>query len=246
MDLNQLKEAAIEATTRALQQKFDVMPSEESDEWEDEYRRQFALMKQRYAVDTKAIVRPPVSAGPALQLPELTGDREHIHWAEQVRADRMREVTDAARRTWMARTWTRAKLWVDTRDVPVATLLQRTQAQYDDYRRKTNEQQKATAAAAQQKAAAIATHQAKLQKAGITEEGLIELIDASERMTPTPLTDKLAELSGVDRNLRVFATADPKTLLVKEKNLTGSHDYGIERDEGIVADLKLFAAAPAP
>jgi hypothetical protein len=245
MDLNQLKEAAIEATTRALQRKFDVMPSEESDEWEDEYRRQFALMKQHYAVDTKAIVRPPVSAGPALQLPELTGDREQNHRAEQVRADRMREVTNAARRAWMAKTWTRAKLWVDTRDVPVATLLQRTQAQYDDYRRKTTEQQKATVAAAQQKAAVIAAHQAKLQKAGITEEGLIELIDASERMPPAALTDKLAELAGVDRHLRIFATADPKALLVKEKNLTGNHEYGIERDDGLVADLKLFASAPA-
>jgi len=244
MDLTQLKEAAIEATTRVLQQKFDVIPSEESDEWEDEYRRQFALMKQHYAVDTKAIVRPPVSAGPALQLPELTGDREQIHWGEQVRADRMREVTDAPRRAWMARTWTRAKLWVDTRDVPVATLLQRTQAQYDDYRRKTAEQQKATAAAAQQKAATVAAYQAKLQKAGITEEGLIELIDASERLKPAPLTDKLADLTGVDRHLRVFATADPKALLVKEKNLQGNHDYGIERDEGLVADLRLFASAP--
>ena len=94
MDLTQLKEAAIEATTRALQQKFDVMPSEESDEWEDEYRRQFALMKQHYAVDTKAIVRPPVSAGPALQLPELTGDREQIHWGEQVRTERDRRRGD--------------------------------------------------------------------------------------------------------------------------------------------------------
>ncbi|HEV2189341.1 MAG TPA: hypothetical protein VGR70_19180, partial [Stellaceae bacterium] len=218
---------------------------EESDEWEDEYRRQFALMKQRYAVDTKAIVRPPVSGAPALQLPELTGDREQVHWAEQVRSDRMREVTDPARRAWMAKTWTRAKLWVDTRDVPVATLLQRTQAQYDDYRRKTAEQQKAAAAAAQQKAVVLAAHQAKLQKAGITEAGLIELIDASERTKPAPLTDKLAELNGVDRNLRIFATADLKTLLVKEKNLTGQHDYGIERDDGIVADLKLFASAPA-
>ncbi|HEV2185598.1 MAG TPA: hypothetical protein VGR70_00215 [Stellaceae bacterium] len=245
MDLNQLKEAAIEATTRALQQKFDVMPSEESDEWEDEYRRQFALMKQRYAVDTKAIVRAPVSAASALQLPELTGDREHVHWAELVRADRMREVTDPPRRAWMAKTWTRAKLWVDTREVPVATLLQRTQAQYDDYRRKTAEQQKAAAAAAQQKAAARAAYQAKLQQAGITEAGLIELIDASERMKPAPLTDKLAELNGVDRNLRIFATADPKTLLVKEKNLTGQHDYAVERDDGLVADLKLFASAPA-
>jgi len=34
-------------------------------------------------------------------------------------------------------------------------------------------------------------------------------------------------------------------LLVKEKNLTGQHDYCIERDEGLVADLKLFAQAPA-
>jgi hypothetical protein len=33
-------------------------------------------------------------------------------------------------------------------------------------------------------------------------------------------------------------------LLVKEKNLKGQHDYAIERDEGLVADLKLFAAAP--
>ena len=245
MDLTQLKEAAIEATTRALQQKFDVMPSEESDEWEDEYRRQFALMKQRYAVDTKAIVRPPVSTGPTPQLPELTGEREQIHWGEQVRADRMREVTDPSRRAWMVKTWTRAKLWVDTRDVPVATLLQRTQAQYDDYRRKTAEQQKAVASAAQQKAAALAAHQAKLQKAGITEPGLIELIDASERTAPAALTDKLAELNGVDRALRIFATTDPKTLLVKEKNLTGQHDYGIERDEGLVGDLKLFAATPA-
>jgi hypothetical protein len=242
MDLEQLKEAAIEATTRALQQKFDVLPSEESDEWEDEYRRQFALAKQRYGVGTPTVARP--AAGPALQLPELTGDREHIHWGEQVRAERLREVADAPRRAWMAKTWTRAKLWVDTRDVPIATLLQRTQAQYDDYRRQQSEQQKAQSSATRQKAAAIAAHQAKLQKAGITEAGLIELIDASERAKPLPLTDKLAELSGVDRNLRVFATADRNVLLVKEKNLTGQHDYGIELDEGLVADLKLFSAAP--
>jgi hypothetical protein len=246
MDLSQLKEAAIEATTRALQQKFDVMPSEESDEWEDEYRRQFALMKQHYAIDAKTIVRPPVATGPTPQLLELTGEREQIHWAEQVRADRMREVTDPARRAWMAKTWTRAKVWVDTRDVPVATLLQRTQAQYDQYRKQTADQQKAQSAATQQKAAALAAHQAKLQKAGITEEGLIELIDASDRVKPAALGEKLAELTGIDRHLRIFASADPNALLVKEKNLQGNHDYGIERDDGLVADLKLFAAAPAP
>ena len=84
-----------------------------------------------------------------------------------------------------------------------------------------------------------------MQKAGITEAGLIELVDASERVKPAALADKLAELTGVDRHLRVFASADPKALLVKEKNLQGNHDYGIERDEGLVADLKLFASAPA-
>jgi hypothetical protein len=242
MDLSQLKEAAIEATTRALQQKFDVVPSEDSDEWEDEYRRQFALAKQRYGVGMPTVARP---AGPTLQLPELRGDsHEQIHWGEQVRAERLREVANPAVRAWMAKTWTRAKVWVDTRDVPIATLLQRNQGQYEDYRRQQAAQQMAQSAAAQQKAAAIAAYRAKLQQAGISEDGLVELIDVSERTKPAALVDKLADLTGVDRTLRVFTTADPATLLVKEKNLKGQFDYGIERDEGLVGDLRLFAQAP--
>lgn len=242
MDLNQLKEAAIEATAQALQDRLGVVPDEDSDEWEAEYRRQFALAKQRYGVTTPTVAR---ATGPALQLPELRGDtQELVHWGEQVRVARLREVADAARRAWMATTWTRAKLWVDTRDVPIATLLQRTQGQYDDWRRQQAAQKSAQTAAAQQKAAAIAAHQAKLQKAGITEAGLVELVDASERVKPAALGEKLGELKGPDRHLRIFATADPAALLVKEKNLKGSFDYGIERDEGFVGDLKLFAAAP--
>ena len=229
MDLTQLKEAAIEATARALQDKFGAVPDEDSDEWEGEYRRQFALAKQRYGVTTPTVAR---ATGPALQLPELRGDtQELIHWGEQVRVERLREVTDAARRTWMAKTWVRAKLWVDTREVPIATLLQRTQGQYDDYRRQQATEKSAQTAAAQ-------------QKAGISEAGLLELVDASDRVKPAALGEKLAELKGVDRHLRVFATSDPKALLVKEKNLKGQHDYCIERDEGLVADLKLFASAP--
>ena len=242
MDLTQLKEAAIEATSRTLQDKLGLVPDEDSDEWEDEYRRQFALAKQRYGVATPTVTR---AAGPTLQLPELRGDtQELIHWGEQVRVERLREVSDAARRAWMAKTWVRAKLWVDTREVPIATLLQRTQGQYDDYRRQQAAEKTAQSAAAQQKAAAIAAHQAKLQKAGISETGLLELVDASDRVKPAALADKLAELRGVDRHLRIFATTDPKALLVKEKNLKGQHDYCIERDEGLVADLKLFASAP--
>lgn len=243
MDLTQLKEAAIEATARTLQDRLGVVPDEDSDEWEEEYRRQFALAKQRYGVTTPTVAR---ATGPALQLPELRGDtQELVHWGEQVRAERLREVSDTARRGWMAKTWTRAKLWVDTREVPIATLLQRTQGQYDEWRRQQVSEKSAQTAAAQQKAAALAAYQAKLQKAGITEAGLIELIDASEQVKPAALGEKLAELKGVDRHLRIFATSDPKALLVKEKNLKGSFDYGIERDNGLVADLKLFASAPA-
>jgi hypothetical protein len=242
MDLGQLKEAALQATAQALEEKLGLVPDEDSDEWEAEYRRQFALAKQRYGVTTPTVTR---ATGPALQLPELRGEtQEQIHWGEQVRAIRLREVADAARRGWMAKTWTRAKVWTDTRDVPIATLLQRTQAQYDDYRRQQAAQQQAQNAGAQQKAAALAAYQAKLQKAGVSEAGLIELIDASDRVKAAALGEKLAELKGVDRHLRIFATADPAALLVKEKNLTGQHDYCIERDQGLVADLQLFASAP--
>jgi hypothetical protein len=45
--------------------------------------------------------------------------------------------------------------------------------------------------------------------------------------------------------LRVFETNDPNLLLVKEKKgPVQLPDYAIERDEGLVADLKLFAAMP--
>ncbi|HWB48484.1 MAG TPA: hypothetical protein VG651_05200 [Stellaceae bacterium] len=242
MDLTQLKEAAMEATARALEDKFGAVPDEDSDAWESEYRRQFALAKQRYGVITPTVAR---AAGPALQLPELRGDtQELVHWGEQVRAERLREVTDAGRRAWMAKTWTRAALWVNTRDVPIATLLQRTQGQYDDYRRQLAAQKQAQTAAAQQKAAALAAYQERLRRANVSEAGLIELIDAAEQLKPGALGEKLAELHAPDRHLRVFATSDPTVLLVKEKNLKGQHDYGIERDEGLVADLKLFASAP--
>ena len=75
-------------------------------------------------------------------------------------------------------------------------------------------------------------------------DGLVELIDASERFDPTPLAAKLAENAVEGRHLRVYETSDPNLLLVKEKRGPRSlDDYAIERDEGLVADLKLFAQA---
>lgn len=246
MDLDALKEAAIEATTRALRSKFDVPPAEDSDEWEDEYRRQFAALKQQHGGDVK-VTAPRPAAAPAAerQWPPLTGTPEQLRWAATIRAERLREVPTEAMRVWLAGAWTRAKVWVDTRDVPTAVLLQRLQPQYAEYRKQTAAQAQTRAAEAQAKAAARAAHEERLRKAGITPAGLVELIDASERADPAPLAAKLAEIAVDARHLRVFETSDPNVLLVKEKNGAAHTDYGIESDDGLIADLKLFAQAPS-
>ena len=56
----------------------------------------------------------------------------------------------------------------------------------------------------------------------------------------------MAELDCGTRNLRVFETDDPAVLMVLEKAGSGRDEYGIERDEGLVADLRLFARAAQP
>ena len=72
----------------------------------------------------------------------------------------------------------------------------------------------------------------------------MELVDASDRFDPAPIGPKLADITAADRHLRVFETSDPNLLLVKEKDLRGNHEYAIERDEGLVADLKLYRQVP--
>ena len=244
MDLNALREMAIEAASRALYEKDGFVPSEESDEWEAEYRRQFAALKQRYGSQVTVPSRPAAAATPQRQLPELSGTPEQLRWAASIRDERLREIPSEAVRAFWAQTWTRAKVWVDTRDVPTPVLLQRLKPQYDDFRRKQAEAAAARKAEAQKKAAEAAAHRRKLQEAGITPEGLAELVDASDRFDPAPIAAKLAEIDVPGRNLRVFETSDPNLLLVKEKNERGHQDYAIERDEGLVADLKLFAQVP--
>jgi hypothetical protein len=64
------------------------------------------------------------------------------------------------------------------------------------------------------------------------------------RIDRTKIAAKLAKSKSPGRNLRIFETSDPNLLLVKEKDLRGNHEYAIERDEGLVADLKLYAQAP--
>jgi hypothetical protein len=247
MDLHVLREAAIEATSRALHDKLGFVPSDESDEWEDEYRRQFAVLKQRFATEAPAPAAPRMPAAPSgaeRQWPELSGTPEQKRWAATIREERLREMPGDPFRTWLARTWTRAKVWVDTRDVPAAVLVQRLKPQFDEYRRQAAETAKARAAEAQQKAAVVAAYQQRLKNAGITPEGLIEMVDASDRFDLAPLTVKLAEIAVEGRHLRIFETSDPNLLLVKEKKGPLHEDYAIERDEGLVGDLKLYAQAP--
>jgi hypothetical protein len=243
MDVNALREAAIEAANRALYEKHGFVPSEDSDEWEDEYRRQFAALKQRYGGELQTVQRP-AAAALKQPLPELRGAPEEQRWGNSIREERMREIPSEAVRSFLVQIWPRARQWVDTRDVPTATLLQRLKPQYDEWRKKRAEAAEAKKAEAQKKAADAAAYRRKLQEARITPEGLVELVDASDRFEVAPLTTKLAEVEVADRHLRIFETSDPNLLLVKERNDRGHEDYAIERDEGLVGDLKLYAQAP--
>jgi hypothetical protein len=187
----------------------------------------------------------PAAAGPARALPPLTGTPEQMRWAGTIRDERLREIPNEAFRVWMARTWTRAKLWVDTRDVPAPVLMQRYRAQFEEYRQKVAEAAKTRSAENQKKETEVAAYKKRLQDAGITPEGLVELVDASDRFDVAPIAAKLAEMTVEGRHLRVYESKDPNLLLVKEKKgPLQMPDYAIERDEGLVADLKLYADAP--
>jgi hypothetical protein len=250
MDLNALREAAIEATARALYDREGVLPSEDSEEWEEEYRRQFALLKRRFAAGGSPASQPAAPPRPAAtadgrRLPELSGTPEQLRWAATIRADRLREIASEPFRAWLVRTWTRAKLWVDTRDVPAAVLVERLTPQYEEARKRGAEAAQARAAEERKQAEAAAAYRRRLDKAGITPGGLVELVDASERFDPAPIAAKLAEIDIEGRHLRIFETTDPNLLLIKEKKgPLAMPDYAIERDEGLVGDLKLFSQAP--
>src|SRR5947199_378696 len=155
MDLKAVREEAIEATTRSFWDKSGFVPDEDSEEWEEEYRRQFEQARKRHAAGGANQVKPVAAAA----------------------ADELRRQVD---------------------------------------------------------------------EAGITVEGLIELIDIAERLPVLPIKAKLAELAFEARNLRVFETDDPAVLMVLEKAGTSRSDYAIERDEGLVADLRLYARALQP
>jgi hypothetical protein len=244
MDLKLVREEAIEATNRAFWDRSGFVPDEDSDEWEDEYRRQFDLAKKRHANDGPAEIRPIVATAPPEEEPgwaALTGPPTQIRWAAALRADRMKEIRDPGIREWLATTWTRSKSWIDTSNLETEIFLKRIEPHYVQHRRQADERARLVAAAQQAKAAAADEIRRQMNESAITVEGLIELIDIANRLPVLPIKTKLAELDTAERNLRVFETDDPAVLMVLEKAGTGRSEYGIERDAGLVADLRLYA-----
>jgi hypothetical protein len=245
MDLKLVREEAIEGTTRYFWDSRGFVPDEDSDEWEAEYRRQFEFAKARHANGAvKAPAPTPAPVAAAAPEPgnwvELTGAPTQIRWAASLRADRMREILDPGIREWLATTWTRAKSWIDTQELPTPVFLQRIASHYQEYRKKADEEARLRAQQRQVEEAAADAIRRQVETAGITVEGLIELIDICDRLPAAPLKTKLAELDHEGRNLRVFETDDPALLMVLERDETARGGYAIERDEGLVADLVLF------
>jgi hypothetical protein len=242
MDPNAVREKAMEATARAFWERGEAVPDEDSEEWEEEYRRQFEIARSRLAAAPAAA---PAAAAPIDEaaLPELSGQPSQLRWAAQIRANRLKEIRDREIRKWLASTWTKAKGWLDTRDLPTQVFLQRIAPHYAEYRRTAEERTRAEKAERAAREAAAAALRREIEAAHITAAGLAELIDAAERMPTSPIKEKLAEIEADGRNLRVFESGDGLTLMVLEKSPGGRSEYGIERDEGLVADLKLYARA---
>jgi hypothetical protein len=246
MDVKLVREAAIEATNRAFWDKDGFVPDEDSDEWEDEYRRQFELAKKRHAAEPPAKTPSIVADAPPVEEPgwaALTGPPTQIRWAATLRADRLKEIRDPGIRDWLATTWTRSKSWIDTSSLPTETFVKRIQPHYVQHRRQADERARLLSAEQQAKTAAADEIRRQIAEAAITVEGLIELIDIADRLPVLPIKAKLAELDTAKRNLRIFETDNPAVLMVLEKAETGRGEYGIERDEGLLADLRLYARA---
>ena len=245
MNLTALRDEALEATRRFFIDREGITPDEGSDEWEAEYHRQFELAKRRAATSRVAAGPSRADASSHAEWPELTGAPAEKRWGVELRAARLKTIERKDLRDWLAATWTAARDWVKTHDMPGPAFLRRVETQYTADRREAEAQAAARAAEEHASTAAAEALRARVEAAGVTAAGLIDLIDVSPRVAAAPLRGKLAELRAGERTLRVFETSNHDMLVVIEKGEAGRSEYAIERDDGLVADLKLFGAAEA-
>jgi hypothetical protein len=245
MDLETLRSEVANETARVLLDRHGFVPEQDSDEWEEEYRRQFALVKQRRETSAASSTAAHATASrEASDAPPLRGAPADARWAATLRAARLKELQSTELSRFLTETWTGAKVWLDTREVPALAFRRRVEAEYETHRRERKRAAAAEEAAQRAKAEEKAAREAKLSAAGVSAKSLVELIDLSPRVKPVPLAEKLADLVLDQRRLRVFATTSHGVLLVKESGPDHARaEYGIERDDGLVADLKLFADA---
>lgn len=246
MDLKVVKEEALEETARFFRDK-GFLPEQDSEEWEDAYRRQFELAKQRHATQRPQERAAPVAAmqEPQHELLPLRGAPAEARWAHALRPERLKQIQDKDVRAWLVGAWTMAKPWIDTRELPAASFLRRVEAEYADHRRRSGVQAGTAEREQKAKAEARAALQRRLAASGITATGLIELVDLSTRTAASALKLKLADVTANGRTLRIFEAANPAALIVLEKAESGRSEYAIERDEGLVADLKLYSECTA-
>jgi hypothetical protein len=253
LELMMLKAKIAEETTLYLLEKLGYVPDQDSVEWEDEYRRRFAIARAQLEATPRqggSVAEPvaPTAQRPIqkTELPELLGPAAAVRWATALRQERLKDIQDDETKDFLGRSWTAAKSWIDTRELPPAAFLRRIEAQLAQHRRQIEDQEAALNAQRQAQAEAEAALAKEIEAAGITARGLIELVDVSPRAKPLPARAKLAELKADDRRLRIFETTHPPALLVLESAASGRIEYGIERDDGLVADLKLFARTATP
>jgi hypothetical protein len=242
VDLKELRDRALEATTRFFVDRDGILPDQEGEEWEAEYRRQYDLVK-RHASEPHHGGGEKRAAPGHLEWPELAGSPAEKRWATEIRDARLAAIDSKDMRDWLAATWTTAAGWINTRDISTSTFLRRISTQYSASRRDAQARADEHAAAQRAKMAAANALRDRVQLAGVTAERLIGLVDVSSRTTEAAPRGKLAELKLGERNLRIFETIDPNVLAVIEKSEAGRRQYAIERDDGLVADLRLFAEA---
>ena len=242
MDLRKLRDMALEVTTRFFLERDGVLPDESGDEWEAEYRRQYESLKRAASASPPAA--PAAQGSAELSQPELTGPPAEKRWAADLRAARLARIADKEIGEWLAGAWTSAAVWIETRDLADPAFLRRIEAEHAASRRRTEAIAAETAAAEKSRTAATDALRARLEAAGITAAGLMDLVDVSPRIeAPTTLRRKIAEVEVGERNLRIFETGSEDVLAVLEKSNAGRSQYAIGRDDGLVADLTLFAEA---